>query len=59
MQAVSAGLARAIVSAGGEIYALQREHRDLETLFREVSSAPLLRHVAGSENDKEAADVAA
>lgn len=59
VQAVSAGLARAIVAAGGEIYALQREHRDLETLFREVSSAPLLRHVAGSEGDKEAIDAAA
>jgi ABC-2 type transport system ATP-binding protein len=59
VQAVSAGLARAIVAAGGEIYTLQREHRDLETLFREVSSAPLLRHVAGSENDKEAIDAAA
>lgn len=30
-------VAKAIIEAGGELYQLQTEHRDLETLFREVN----------------------
>lgn len=30
-------VAKTIIEAGGELYQLQTEHRDLETLFREVS----------------------
>jgi ABC-2 type transport system ATP-binding protein len=36
--AVSAAAARAIIDAGGELYALQARRRDLESLFREVNS---------------------
>ena len=39
-QAVCAGIARAVHDAGAELFSLQPEHRDLETLFREVSTAP-------------------
>jgi len=35
-----AGLARAVIAAGADLYQLRNEHRDLETLFREVSTAP-------------------
>lgn len=38
--AVLSSLAKAIVSSGAELYRLQSEQRDLETLFREVSEAP-------------------
>ncbi|WP_341326729.1 ATP-binding cassette domain-containing protein [Methylotuvimicrobium sp. KM2] len=38
--AVLSSLAKAIVSKGAELYRLQSEQRDLETLFREVSEAP-------------------
>ncbi len=36
---VGAAVARAVVTAGADLYQLQTEHRDLETLFREVSDA--------------------
>lgn len=35
--AVNAAIAKTIVDAGADLYRLQTEHRDLETLFREVS----------------------
>ncbi|MGY6275455.1 ABC transporter ATP-binding protein [Methylomonas sp. MgM2] len=38
-QTVSAALAKIIINAGAELFQLQAELRDLETLFREVSSA--------------------
>ena len=38
--AVNAVIARTVIEAGAELYRLQPEHRDLETLFREVSEAP-------------------
>jgi ABC-2 type transport system ATP-binding protein len=38
-QQASAILSRQVVAAGGELYGLQSERRDLETLFREVSDA--------------------
>lgn len=37
---VSAQLARAVINASAELFALQPEQRDLESLFREVSQAP-------------------
>lgn len=41
-QAVSAALAKAVIGAGAELYQMQAEIRDLESLFREVNSAPVL-----------------
>lgn len=38
--AVLSNLAKAIVSKGAELFRLQSEQRDLETLFREISEAP-------------------
>ncbi len=49
--AVCARVARAVLDAGSELYALNREQRDLETLFREVSSAP--HSVIGAAGDRE------
>lgn len=43
---VSAGLARKIIEAGGELYQLHREQRDLETLFRELNSAEGIANAA-------------
>jgi len=40
-RAICGRLSHAVLTAGGELYELQMEHRDLETLFREVSQAPL------------------
>jgi ABC-2 type transport system ATP-binding protein len=40
-QAICARVAAAVAEARAELYSLQMEHRDLETLFREVSQAPL------------------
>ncbi|TQV86256.1 ABC transporter ATP-binding protein [Exilibacterium tricleocarpae] len=45
---VSAAIAKAVVEAGADLYQLQTEHRDLETLFREVSDAPT---AAGQKED--------
>ena len=39
-QLVAAALAKTVIDAGAELYQLQPELRDLETLFREVNSAP-------------------
>ena len=39
-QKVAASVAKAVIEAGESLYQLQAEHRNLETLFREVSSAP-------------------
>lgn len=36
---VKADIAKTIIEAGADLYRLQTEHRDLETLFREVSHA--------------------
>lgn len=38
---ISAALAKTIIESGAELYQLQPELRDLETLFREVSNAPV------------------
>lgn len=43
---VSAELARKIVEAGGELYQLHREQRDLETLFRELNSGEGIANAA-------------
>lgn len=40
LNSVSAALAASILQAGAELYRLQPEQRDLETLFREVSQTP-------------------
>lgn len=40
-QTISAALAKTVINAGAELYQLQAELRDLETLFREVNSAPV------------------
>ncbi len=45
---VSAELSRKLINAGADLYQLQAEHRDLETLFREVSQA-----ASGSESVKQ------
>ncbi|WKT61483.1 ABC transporter ATP-binding protein [Microbulbifer thermotolerans] len=37
LRAVSAALAKVVVEAGGQLYRLQPEQRDLESLFRQVS----------------------
>ncbi|MGR9046839.1 MAG: ABC transporter ATP-binding protein [Gammaproteobacteria bacterium] len=37
--AINAAVAKAVVDAGAQLYRLQAEHRDLETLFRDVSEA--------------------
>jgi ABC-2 type transport system ATP-binding protein len=37
-------LAKSIIQAGGELYQLRTEHRDLETLFREVNQSPRKIH---------------
>lgn len=39
--ATNAAVAKAIIGAGADLYRLQAEHRDLETLFREVNETPL------------------
>jgi ABC-2 type transport system ATP-binding protein len=39
---VAATVSKAIVNAGGDLFQLQAEHRNLETLFREVSTAPVV-----------------
>ncbi len=43
---VCAALAKIIVQAGGELYQLHREQRDLETLFRELNSGEGVAHAA-------------
>lgn len=53
---VASAVAKAIVSKGDELYQLQAEHRDLETLFREVSTAPSANtHVKSQEGLSNAA----
>ena len=55
---VSAAIAKALLSRGADLYQLQPEIRDLESLFREVHSQ---RHLTteSSTNNKEALDHAA
>lgn len=43
---VAANLAKAIIEAGGELYQLHREQRDLETLFRELNSGEAIANAA-------------
>lgn len=43
---LSAELARKIIEAGGELYQLHREQRDLETLFRELNSGEGMANAA-------------
>lgn len=43
---LAAALAKAIVEAGGDLYQLHREQRDLETLFRELNSGEGVAHAA-------------
>ena len=49
--AVNAAIAKAIVDAGADLYRLQTEHRDLESLFREVSEAPITMQPKEKLND--------
>jgi hypothetical protein len=55
---VCARLASHVQSAGADLFELQMERHDLETLFREVSKAPLSALDADSE-DEDAIDDAA
>ena len=50
-------LARAVLDTGAELFTLQTEHRDLETLFREVSEAHLST-LPGAADQREVADAA-
>lgn len=43
---LAAAIAKAIIGAGGELYQLHREQRDLETLFRELNSGEAIAHAA-------------
>jgi ABC-2 type transport system ATP-binding protein len=45
-QTLAATLVRKILDAGGDIYQITREQRDLETLFREVNSGEGAAHAA-------------
>src|SRR5690606_40697046 len=45
-RAVASALARAVFEAGGELYQLHREQRDLESLFRELNRGEGLPHAA-------------
>jgi len=56
-QVVCGQLARAVLEAGAELFTLQMEHRDLETLFREASEAPLST-LPGAAGRREVADAA-
>lgn len=44
--AISAAVARAVIDAGGELYQLQRDQRDLESLFRELTRGEGVSHAA-------------
>lgn len=55
---ISAAIAKALTANGAELYQLQPETRDLESLFREVNSNLPLTHVS-SNNKKEVLDHAA
>lgn len=52
---VSASVAKAVINAGAELFQLQAEHRNLETLFREVSTAPVVEGGVKGEGVKNAA----
>ena len=56
-QLICGQLARAVLDTGAELFTLQMEHRDLETLFREVSEAPLST-LPGAAEQREVADAA-
>jgi ABC-2 type transport system ATP-binding protein len=43
---LAAAVAKAIIQAGGELYQLHLEQRDLETLFRELNSGEGVAHAA-------------
>lgn len=58
VKAISAAIAKAIIASGAELYQLQPETRDLESLFREVNSNLPLTNVS-SNNKKEVLDHAA
>jgi ABC-2 type transport system ATP-binding protein len=57
--AVCAAVTRSLLAAGAELYELRREQRDLETLFREVSTAPTIKHLTTDDGIQEQTDVAA
>ncbi|HEY0893319.1 MAG TPA: ABC transporter ATP-binding protein [Cellvibrio sp.] len=58
VKAISAAIGKAIIASGAELYQLQPETRDLESLFREVNSNLHLTNVS-SNNKKEVLDHAA
>jgi ABC-2 type transport system ATP-binding protein len=58
VKAISAAIGKAIIASGAELYQLQPETRDLESLFREVNSNLPLTNVS-SNNKKEVLDHAA
>lgn len=58
VKAISASIAKALIASGAELYQLQPETRDLESLFREVNSNLPLTNVS-SNNKKEVLDHAA
>lgn len=58
VKTISAAIAKTLISSGAELYQLQPETRDLESLFREVNSNIPLTNVS-SNNKKEVLDHAA
>ena len=57
-RAICARIAAAVAEARAELYSLQMEHRDLETLFREVSQAPLSNLAASQPGEGGSRDAA-
>jgi ABC-2 type transport system ATP-binding protein len=57
-RAVCALIAQAVLGAGAELYGLSMEQRDLETLFREVSSAPHSMIAAAGRGEESIDDAA-
>ena len=55
---ISAAIAKALIGSGAELYQLQPETRDLESLFREVNSSLSFAN-GSSKNNKEVLDHAA
>lgn len=57
-RATCAAITRALVEGGAQLYSLHREHRDLETLFRRFSRAPLVGAASQERMEGPASDVA-
>jgi ABC-2 type transport system ATP-binding protein len=57
-RSVCSRVAKAVLGEGAELYTLQMEQRDLETLFREVSTAPQSSLPAADEEEGRISDAA-